>query len=208
MNTTDKPKRLLITPSLLNSWAYIWLSKNLVREAESDTISLEDKQDLASERAYGEFLDTLHKVKKEPNEYMLRGIEFEEECYNGNTCISPIIQGGAFQIVGKKDVEIDNVPYLMYGRLDVLKQGIIYDIKRVSQYKTQKYFHSCQHGFYMDLFPEAKQFTYLAYDGAKLHQETYYRGQYKPTDTVIMEFANWLRENNLWEDYERLWASK
>lgn len=202
---SNQPKRHLITPSLLNSWAYIWLSKLAVKEAESDTISLEDKQDLASKKAYEEFLNTLNRVKTPPNEYMLRGIEFEEECYKGNTCISPIIQGGAFQIVGKKEVEIDQTPFLMYGRLDVLKQGVIYDIKRVSQYRTQKYYYSHQHGFYMDLFPEATQFTYLAYDGSKLHQETYYRGQYKPTETAISEFKQWLKENDLWETYESLW---
>lgn len=205
INTTP----FLVTPSLLNSWAYIFLASQNVREAASDTMCLEDKAEQASERAKEEFIDTLKKVEKPPNEAMQKGIDFERECYLGNTPISPIIEGGAFQIVGKKEVIIDNIPVLLYGRLDVLKNGTIYDIKRVRQYKTQKYLKSYQHGFYLDLFEEASMFTYLAYDdGEKLHQETYYRGQCKPTETVVKEFFGWLKMNNLWEIYEDNWKSK
>ena len=199
---------LLVTPSLLNSWLYIWLSRDNVKESANDAICLEDKQDLAMQKAYDEFLGTLRREQTPPNENMLRGIQYEDDCYKGLTDASPIIKGGAFQIVGKKDVFVDNVPFLMYGRLDVLKNGIIYDIKRVTRYTTQKYLHSAQHGFYMDLFPNASQFTYLAFDGNKLHQETYYRGQYKPTEAILSDFIQWLRENNLWDVYAILWASK
>ena len=199
---------LLVTPSLLNSWLYIWLSRDNVKESANDAICLEDKQDLAMKKAYDEFLGTLRREQTPPNENMLRGIQYEDDCYKGFTDASPIIKGGAFQIVGKKDVVVDNVPFLMYGRLDVLKNGIIYDIKRVTRYATQKYLHSAQHGFYLDLFPNASQFTYLAFDGNKLHQETYYRGQYKPTEAILSDFIQWLRENNLWDVYANLWASK
>ena len=199
---------LLVTPSLLNSWLYIWLSRDNVKESANDAICLEDKQDLAMQKAYDEFLGTLRREQTPPNENMLRGIQYEDDCYKGLTDASPIIKGGAFQIVGKKDVVVDSVPFLMYGRLDVLKNGIIYDIKRVTRYATQKYLHSAQHGFYLDLFTNANQFTYLAFDGNKLHQETYYRGQYKPTEAILSDFIQWLRENNLWDVYASLWASK
>ena len=199
---------LLVTPSLLNSWLYIWLSRDIVKESANDAICLEDKQDLAMQKAYDEFLGTLQREQTPPNENMLRGIQYEDDCYKGLTDASPIIKGGAFQIVGKKNVIVDNVPFLMYGRLDVLKNGIIYDIQRVTRYTTQKYLHSAQHGFYLDLFQDASQFTYLAFDGNKLHQETYYRGQYKPTEAILSDFIQWLRENNLWDVYASLWASK
>ena len=206
MTKTQTP--LLVTPSLLNSWLYIWLSRDNVKESANDAICLEDKQDLAMQKSYDEFLGTLRREQTPPNENMLRGIQYEEDCYKGLTDASPIIKGGAFQIVGKKYVVVDNVPFLMYGRLDVLKNGIIYDIKRVTRYATQKYLHSAQHGFYLDLFQDARQFTYLAFDGNKLHQETYYRGQYKPTEAILSDFIQWLRENNLWDVYASLWASK
>ena len=205
---TKQQTPLLVTPSLLNSWLYIWLSRDNVKESANDAICLEDKQDLAMQKAYDEFLGTLRREKTPPNENMLRGIQYEDDCYKGLTDASPIIKGGAFQIVGKKNVVVDNVAFLMYGRLDVLKNGIIYDIKRVTRYETQKYLHSAQHGFYLDLFQDASQFTYLAFDGNKLHQETYYRGQYKPTEAILSDFIQWLRENNLWDVYASLWASK
>ena len=44
-------EKYLITPSLLNAWAYIWESANSVKESENDTISLEDKKAEAQEKA-------------------------------------------------------------------------------------------------------------------------------------------------------------
>lgn len=197
---------LLVTPSLLNSWGYIYLAPMNVREAENDTICIEDKAEILREKATEDFLKTLNRIPSEPNEAMQKGIDFERDCYLGKTPISPIIKGGAFQIVGKKETEINGEKVLLYGRLDVLKNGTIYDIKRVRQYKVQKYAKSYQHGFYMDLFQEANEFTYLVYDdNEKLHQETYYRGQYKPTECVVSEFFDWLKEYDLWETYKRFW---
>lgn len=198
----------LITPSLLNSWLYIYECVNKVRESESDTICLEDKQSDAMVKAKGDFINTLNRIPSEPNQYMLDGIQFEQDCYDGKTCISPIIEGGAFQIVGKKNVIINGLNILMYGRLDVLKGGVIYDIKRVQKYNIQKYKWSAQHGFYLDLFNRAYKFEYLAYDGNRLHREIYYKDEYKPTQEVISEFLNWLNNNNLLEIYKEKWTTK
>lgn len=206
--TSSKPKALLITPSLLNSWLYIWQCRDNVRESENDEACLEDKKDEASEKAKAEFLDYLNKVPREPNEYMLQGIQFEKDCYDGKTELSPIIQGGAFQISGSKRVEVDGQAFLMYGRLDVLKAGTIYDIKRVVRYSRPKYSKSSQHRFYLDLFPSADRFTYLIYDGAKLHKETYCREECIPTESLIAEFAKWLKENGLFEVYKEKWTAK
>ena len=52
---------------------------------------IEDKKTEAQEKAKQDFLKTLNRIPSEPNEYMLAGIEFEKQCYEGNTCISPII---------------------------------------------------------------------------------------------------------------------
>ena len=38
-----------VTPSLLNSWGYIWECEKNVRESQNDEISLEDKISLAKE---------------------------------------------------------------------------------------------------------------------------------------------------------------
>lgn len=205
-SVADGNAPLLVTPSLLNSWGYIFLAPLNVREAESDAICIEDKAELLRAKATEDFIKTLNRVPSEPNEAMQKGIDFERDCYLGKTPISPIIEGGAFQIVGKKEVEINGEKVLLYGRLDVLKNGTIYDIKRVRQYKTQKYLRSYQHGFYLDLFQEAQDFTYLVYDDKeRLHKETYYRGQYEPTESIVKEFFAWLKQYDLWETYVRFW---
>lgn len=94
--------RYLITPSLLNAWGYIWECAKAVKEAESDILSLEDKIYEAQQKAVTEFISRLTKEESTPNKYMQDGIDFENACYNGETCISPIIAGGSYQIVGKK----------------------------------------------------------------------------------------------------------
>ena len=206
--TSQATSSYLITPSLLNAWAYIWESAENVRESESESVSLEDKQSEARAKAFVEFMRTLNRVPSEPNEFMKRGIEFEEACYRGETVISPIIKGGTFQIVGTKRVRVVGMSFLMYGRLDVLKGGRIYDIKRVSRYSPGKYKRSYQHGFYMELFPKAYEFDYLAYDGNALHVETYYPDQCEPIAKAIAQFMRWLKANNLLGIYKEKWKSK
>lgn len=199
----------LVTPSLLNSWGNIWECQKYVREAQNDEISLEDKIEIARNKAVEEFITTLKRIKTEPTEAMIKGIQFEDECYEGKTCISPIIENGCYQIVGTKRVKVNGMNFLMYGRLDVLKGGVIYDIKRTRQYSIQKYLSSYQHGFYLDLFERAYKFQYLAYDDKdKLHYENYYRDEYEPTINVISRFINWLKDNDLLDLYKENWKSK
>lgn len=201
-------KRYLITPSLLNSWAYIWTCVDNVKEAESDKICLEDKKSEAQEKALQDFLKTLNREPIEPNIYMKQGIEFEDACYRGETCVSPIIEGGAYQIVGTKEMTVGGINFLLYGRLDVLKGGTIYDIKRVMRYAPQKYLKSYQHGCYFELFPNAYRFTYLVFDGKDLHKETYYPDQCVSIEEVIREFIAWLDKNDLLEIFFEKWVSK
>ena len=200
--------KFLITPSLLNAWLYMWEGARNVKETDKDTISLEDKQSEAFLKYKQDFINTLKRLPSEPNPYMIAGIEFEEECYKGKTCISPIIKGGAYQIVGTKTVVIDGMTFVMYGRLDVLKGGVIYDIKRIWKYSLPKYKWSSQHGFYLDLFTRANKFVYLAYDGNTLHKETYYRKDCRPTIEIIREFIRWLKDNDLFDVYVENWKSK
>ena len=202
-------ERYLITPSLLNSWGYIWNCEDNVRESEKDAISFEDKVLDARQKAFEDFLKTLNRITSEPNEYMQAGIDFEEECYKGNTCVSPIIENGAFQISGSKDVRVNGLNILMYGRLDVLKGGIIYDIKRIWKYSLPKYSKSYQHQFYLELFPKAYKFEYLAFDGTKLHREVYFPSDNtQEIECVISQFLEWLKENDLYKIYLEKWRCK
>lgn len=204
----NKNKEYLITPSLLNAWGYLWYCEKNIKESEKDTICIEDKIELKRKMVYEDFIRTLKREKSEPNQYMLEGIRYEDECYKGNTDISPIIKNGAFQIVGVKHKTINNIKFVLYGRLDVLKGGIIYDIKRVVRYSPQKYINSYQHPFYLELFKKAKQFTYLVFDGKKVHKETYYRDECVNIDNVIENFIEFLKNNNLLDLYFEKWQSK
>lgn len=206
--TRQASDSFLITPSLLNSWAYIWACRKAVREAESDLVSIEDKRDEASDRAFGEFVKALNREPVPDNEYLRRGREYEEATYRGETRASPFVLGGRFQVAGKKKVAVDGMPFLMYGRLDCLKGGIISDIKRVSVYKPPKYLDSWQHGFYLELFPEAYKFEYLVDDGNALHIETYYRDQCRKTESGIREFIRFLKQYDLLGTYMEKWGAR
>lgn len=201
-------QRYLITPSLLNSWLYIWTCVDGLEENEDDEVCLEDKISQKQSEAFESFLKYLKKEKIEPNKFMIEGIQFEKDTYDGKTCFSEIVKDGAFQIVGKKEVKIDGIDFLMYGKLDVLKGGVIYDIKRVWKYKLNKYVKSAQHGFYLDLFENAKMFKYLIWDGRKPHYEIYHRGEYVRTEELIHLFIVWLRKNKLLKVYKEFWKCK
>ena len=200
--------RYLITPSLLNSWLYIWNCADNVREAVTDTISQEDKEYNAQLKAKDDFLNSLNRLRFEPNEYMIQGMEFEDDTQAGKTIASPIVDGGAWQVVGMKNETIDGMDFLLYGRLDVLKGGIVYDIKRVMRYSPQKYLKTTQHPFYLYLFPRAYKFTYLVYDGKALHSESYYRDEVVDILAVIKNFIEWLKQNDLLEIYKTKWKAK
>lgn len=198
----------LITPSLLNAWAFIEQSVEYVRESENDIISYEDKCEEMREKAFNDFLKVLNREQVEQNEAMKLGIEFEDETYKGNTCFSDIVKGGAWQVVGKKYETIGELDFLLYGRLDVLKAGKIYDIKRVSSWKLGKYAKSYQHAFYLHLFSDCNEFEYLIFDGKKGHIEHYYRDECEDIRSVISDFVGWLKNNNLLDLYKEKWRTK
>lgn len=202
--------RYLITTSLLNSWAYIWNCVDGVKEAETDKISFDEKLYNKQKNAYEGFVSALNRIKTPTNEFMQLGIDFEKDCYDGKTEFSKIIENGQFQVVGMKEIEVDGMKFLMYGILDVLKAGVIYDIKRVIKYSRPKYINSFQHNFYFCLYPNVKEFTYLIYDGYKYHKESYYDVE-KAQDIIdgaIRDFINYLKERNLLEIYKEKWKCK
>lgn len=189
----------LITPSLLNAWQYMFIcTYDKDEELHEELIA----------KAQKSFIDTLNRIPSEPNEYMKLGIEYEEECYKGNTECSPIIAGGSYQIVGKKEITVSGMNFLMYGRLDVLKEGIIYDIKRVQKWNLGKYRYSHQHAFYLELFPQAYKFEYLIWDGNALHKEDYMKEDVENIGSVIANFIKYLETNNLIEIYKKKWKTK
>lgn len=209
--TPSSEPRYLITPSLLNSWLYIGHAGDTVREAASDEVSLEDKRDEAEKRAEEDFLRALRREKTPTTEAQQRGIDYEEATYRGETDASPYVMGGQWQVVGTKELRCSGRRILLYGRLDCLNGGMIYDIKRVSRYSPGKYAWSAQHLAYLTLFPQAQGFAYLAYDGSKLHCEAYWQEGEKTQSEMtatIDGFLHYLEARELMDVFEENWKAK
>ncbi len=196
-------KQAYLTPTLLNNWIYYINSS-----------------DSYEEKAKEAFFNCLNKIKTELTPEMLRGLEYEDKVYhlaNGYQIeasditikeIAGIVKGGLFQIplcrslINYKELEI-----YLYGICDVIKQNIIYDIKRVSKYDVGKYLKSVQHKIYLAC-SNADTFSYLISDGKNVYKEEYFKSQkmLKELKGTVYEFLNWLDTNNLLEKYLELWV--
>ena len=197
--------KYLMTQSLLNSWLYVY-------KAHEDY----------SEAAYGEFLQTLNKISKPPNEAMLAGINFED-AVNAVTAgkidpaavtdsvrrVAEIVQGGQPQVALYRNKTIAGIDFLLYGRLDYLKAGTVYDIKFSKNYEVGKFYESIQRPFYFGICPEALWFEYLISDGRDVFSERYGRSDdSNALERTITEFMEFLRSRNLLHIYFDKWQSK
>ena len=212
--------RYLMTHSLLSSWLYA------IRE--------DPFEDATTERDhYAEFLDVLNRVPTPATEAMQNGIDFEHlvlniaDCiqtiktsdvsnpipvtahrwYDAASSVAGIVRGGQFQYKAKKTVTVGGIDFLLYGRLDVLKAGTIYDIKFSKSYDRGKYFSSTQHPLYLELLPEAIQFMYLVSNGTDVWTETYFREDTKSIFPVIADFTDWIKAQGLFPIYSEKWAA-
>lgn len=188
--------KTLITKSLIDSWHYYL---NCEEDDEG--------------RAEKEWMQTLRREEKPPNEKAQKGIYFEEEVYracngvkrnphkqweSGIQGVADVIKGARLQYTAKRDLTLPNGrELLVYGRLDALKAGVIYDVKFSTKSfgsvaMQGKYFSNPQHPAYMFIIPEAYAFTYVISDGRDVYTETYTRKQTRPFEEVAIEFFNWL----------------
>ena len=207
----SKP-RLLITHSLLNSWDYLYRAP----EEYYDT-------------AYDSFVQTLNRVETPPTQPMLNGRSFErlvteilygndelnypQEWIPGATEIANIITKDCIleQIKAHKDATINGIDYLLFGVLDWLGSGVIYDIKfkqNLGNYSVGDYYDGIQHRMYFALIDEADTFIYLISNGQKVYRETYTRQECNPIEQSIINLENWLKLCNLWDTYIEKWQAK
>lgn len=201
--------RYLITHSLLSSWLYA-IRDNPYEDSTSD------KDPMA------EFMLTLRREPTPKTEAMKKGIAFEDlvtDIVNGKhdephvwdhaaAIISSIVKGGILQYKASKKINVDGIPLVLYGRLDVLKSGGIYDIKFSTRYERGKYFDSTQHPAYLELVPEAQHFTYLISNGTDVWTEQYRRDETPSIYPIISNFFEWLKAHDLMELYQEKWRSR
>ncbi len=202
----------MITQSLLASWQYQW--SNFEKYGE--------RAEEFQEKAENDFLSVLLRGTMPTNEAMQKGIDFEklvmDICFDkGNTEnnwykaakeIAGEVKGGQFQLVATKKVNVAGIDFLLYGRLDCLKAGVISDIKFSGSYTVGKFFGSPQHPMYMELVPEAEIFTYIVSNGNKVWRETYRREECRSVLDIIQEFINYLKEMKLLSLYKSFWKAK
>lgn len=176
----------------------------------------------ADETAFGVFLDTLERKKRQKTKAMQDGIDFENAVtsYINNEApdsdrigeeIRAIAQfgnrlrGAQLQVREEKEIKVCGREILLVGVADALKAGILSDIKRVQRYEYGKYQFSTQHPMYMELFPEALRFDYLIFDGKYCYMEQYRRGDFESIQGTIKAFLEYLDGAELMETYQKNW---
>ncbi len=155
----SRTPKLLITQSLLGAWLYQYRAFD-------------------QESAHKDFLRVLRREKSKPTQAILDGIQFENmvtACCEGSPppeghkwgeavrAIADRVKGAQFQVAAQRTAVVEGIPFLLYGRLDALKAGVIYDIKFSRSYQVGKYLDSPQHPMYFALVPEARRFEYLVF---------------------------------------------
>lgn len=198
-----RQSKLLLTQSLLSSWLYQYSACD-------------------PKKAHKDFMKTLRREPTQPNKAMLDGIQFENmvtACCGGTRPdpdhkwadivleTSRILEGAQFQVAAYRDKRIDGVPFLIYGRLDALKAGTIYDTKFVRHYEAGKYASSPQHPMYFYCVPEASRFVYVVSDGKAVYLEEYRREEIPELDGTIREFMKYLEAANLAELFIEKWKT-
>lgn len=193
--------KLLITQSLLGAWQYIY------------------KMD----SGYEGFIKTLNREPIQPNKAMLDGNRFESmvnaackgaiiepthEWYNPIMALAEDLRGAQQQVSVSKDTTVNGIDFVLYGRLDFLKAGIIYDTKYSKTYEVGKYLDSPQHPMYFALVPGAYEFQYKICDGNYIYTETYRPEDTQPIENTISNFMKFLDRYNLVSLYANKWQSK
>ena len=167
-------------------------------------------------------LKVLNKEQFEQTESIQKGFEYEaymQENYKETL-------GGAYQVKVSKEYG----DYLLYGIIDCLKGGIIYDYKYTANYEVGKFFNNHQTLMYLEMVPEAKKMIYLItnkfnkveypdiefksiekveYEVGEIFKEEYTKDLFPETiETVIHKFEEWLKMYGLYETYTEKWKCK
>ena len=169
-----------------------------------------------------DFIKVLNKEQFEPTESILKGFEYEkymQENYEET-------KNGSYQVKVSKEYG----DYLLYGIIDCLKGGIIYDYKYTKNYEVGKFFNNNQTLMYLEMVPEAKKMIYLItnkfekieypdikfkdtakveYEVGDIFKEEYTKDLFPETiESVLHKFIEWLKAYNLYELYTEKWKCK
>jgi hypothetical protein len=202
--------RYLITHSLLSSW--LWT----IKENPYEDATTEDD-------SWDRFLLTLNREPTPVTPAMQDGIDFEQlvtdlmlgqanpkhKWYKAAHKVCELVHHGSpLQLRASREVNVAGKDILLYGRLDALRMGTIYDIKFSKRYERGRYIDSTQHPMYLELIPEARRFAYVVSNGWEVWQEVYERDDTPSIIPIIEDFLAWLETQNLMAVYEAKWQTK
>lgn len=218
----------LMTHSLLSAWLYS-MQENPFADATTEDTAKEDFlrvlrreptptteamqngidfENLVTDIVNGKFEAEVMSISQEPNSGEIMEAKKYPKWFGAAVQVADIVRGGQLQYVAKKQVRVADMDLLLYGRLDVLKAGHIYDIKFSGSYDRGKYFGSTQHPMYLDLVPEAVDMTYLVSNGTDVWTERYRRDETQSIYPVIRDFLQWLTATGLIQTYLYHWGER
>lgn len=224
--------RYMITHSLLSSWLYTMRDnpyetadstddpmsdflRTLRREPTPTTEAMQKGidfenlvADILADKVRPEFVtDGTINTSSYSGEVM--GYDKYPKWYYAAKKVANIIRGGLLQVPESKTVEIGGMQILLYGRLDALKAGTVYDIKFSGSYDRGKYFDSTQHPMYMELVPDAERFCYIISNGTDVWTEEYRREEIPiPILATAADFLDWLKSMDLMPLFKERWLAK
>lgn len=132
----------------------------------------------------------------------------EHKWYSTASKVAQIVGGGVLQYRASKTIEVGGLTLVLYGRLDCLKSGEIYDIKFSKGYDRGKYTDSTQHPTYLELVPEARGFTYIVSNGNEVWTERYRRDETPAIIPTISDFLEWMQAMGFLNTYKKKWIAK
>ena len=201
--------RYLITQSLVSAWNYLMTCRD---ECKDDALT--------------DFLNTLNRVPKETTPEMQNGIDFENAVYataaglapsrpaweKGIRAVAEIIKGAPVQVKAQRELSVHGMDLLVFGIMDALKAGVIYDVKFLNKgfgsvELAGKYLDSPQHPAYFYIEPDAYEFQYLVSDGQDLYIEKYTPAITRPFPEIAEEFLAYLDAMNLLDTYKEKWTA-
>ena len=218
-----------ITKTLLDSWAYTFdCAEGYEEEAMADFITTlkrepieetdairngKEFEKLCEEIATGKFTPEFVPQGNgvNPNTGEVMGFDRYPKWYAGAKKIADIVKGGQWQVHVDTDLHVAGRDLWLHGFIDVLKAGVIYDIKFKSKSFNGldlygSYRNHSQHSAYLRCLPEAYEFVYLVSDGDELYMEAYNRLTARPIEEIITDFFGWMETHpDLLKIYEERW---
>lgn len=218
----------MITHSLLSAWLRS-ISENPYDDATQEDSSKEeflrvlrreptptteakqngiDFENLVTDIVNGQYRPQVMETRQEPNSGEIIESVKHHPWYAAADKVANIVRGGQLQYAAKQYVQAYGTEIMLYGKLDALKAGHIYDIKFSKSYERGKYYDSTQHPMYLQLVPEALDFTYLVSNGTDVWTECYRREEPVSIMYTVNNFLSWLYTMGLMQLYQEKWLAR